>query len=54
MRAPERDHALDFWGRLGFPAVLKGLALVGKYFFSRKVTQQYPEVPTVPLRDFRG
>src|SRR3954468_11171382 len=44
----------DFFGSLMLRELLKGLALTGKYMFSRKITVQFPEEKTPVSPRFRG
>jgi len=44
----------DFIGSLLLKELLKGLALTGRYMFSRKITIQYPEEKTPASPRFRG
>jgi NADH-quinone oxidoreductase subunit I len=44
----------DFFGSLLLKELLKGLALTGRYMFSRKITIQYPEENTPASPRFRG
>ena len=44
----------DFFGSLMLTELIKGLALTGKYAFSRKITVQYPEEKTPMSPRFRG
>ena len=44
----------DFFGSLLLKELLKGLALTGRYMFSRKITIQYPEEKTPASPRFRG
>src|SRR5690242_21003604 len=44
----------DFFGSLMLSELIKGLALTGKYAFSRKITVQYPEETTPISPRFRG
>ena len=44
----------DFFGSLMLSELIKGLALTGKYAFSRKITVQYPEEKTPMSNRFRG
>lgn len=44
----------DFFGSLMLSELIKGLALTGKYAFSRKITVQYPEEKTPISSRFRG
>jgi NADH-quinone oxidoreductase subunit I len=44
----------DFFGSLMLSELIKGLALTGKYAFSRKITVQYPEEKTPMSPRFRG
>jgi NADH-quinone oxidoreductase subunit I len=44
----------DFFGSLMLSELIKGLALTGKYAFSRKITVQYPEEKTPISPRFRG
>ena len=44
----------DFFGSLMLTELIKGLALTGKYAFSRKITVQYPEEKTPISPRFRG
>src|SRR3954468_17358989 len=44
----------DFFGSLMLRELLKGLALTGRYAFSRKITVQYPEEKTPISPRFRG
>ena len=36
-----KNYITSFWK--GLLSLLKGMGVTGKYFFSRKVTEQYPE-----------
>jgi NADH-quinone oxidoreductase subunit I len=44
----------DFFGSLMLSELIKGLALTGKYAFSRKITVMYPEEKTPISPRFRG
>jgi NADH-quinone oxidoreductase subunit I len=44
----------DFFGSLLLKELFKGLALTGRYLFSRKITIQYPEEKTPASPRFRG
>ena len=44
----------DFIGSMMLTELIKGLALTGKYMFSRKITVQYPEEKTPMSPRFRG
>src|SRR5262244_2755932 len=44
----------DFFGSLLLKELFKGLALTGRYMFSRKITIQYPEEKTPASPRFRG
>ena len=44
----------DILGSLMLSELFKGLALTGKYAFSRKITVQYPEEKTPMSNRFRG
>jgi NADH-quinone oxidoreductase subunit I len=44
----------EFFGSLMLSELIKGLALTGKYAFSRKITVQYPEEKTPISPRFRG
>jgi NADH-quinone oxidoreductase subunit I len=44
----------DFFGSLMLRELLKGLALTGRYMFSRKITVQFPEEKTPLSPRFRG
>src|SRR5882724_13083328 len=44
----------DFFASLLLKELLKGLALTGRYMFSRKITIQYPEETTPMSPRFRG
>ena len=44
----------DFFGSLMLTELIKGLALTGKYAFSRKITVMYPEEKTPISPRFRG
>ena len=49
-----KNYITSFWK--GLLSLLKGMGITGKYFFSRKVTEQYPEnraTLKIPER-FRG
>ena len=49
-----KNYITSFWK--GLLSLLKGMGVTGKYFFSRKVTEQYPEnraTLKIPER-FRG
>ena len=48
------DRIKDFFGSLMLSELIKGLALTGKYAFSRKITVQYPEEKTPISPRFRG
>ncbi len=53
--APAHDeHRLTLVDRLGLWSVLRGLSIILKHFFQKKATREYPEEPTIPIRDFRG
>jgi NADH-quinone oxidoreductase subunit I len=44
----------DFFNSLLLKELLKGMALTGRYLFSRKITIQYPEETTPASPRFRG
>ena len=44
----------DFFGSLLLMELVKGMALTGRYMFSRKITIQYPEEKTPASPRFRG
>jgi NADH-quinone oxidoreductase subunit I len=44
----------DFFGSLLLTELFKGMALTGRYMFSRKITIQYPEEKTPYSPRFRG
>jgi NADH-quinone oxidoreductase subunit I len=44
----------DFFGSLMLRELFKGLALTGRYMFSRKITVQFPEEKTPLSPRFRG
>ena len=44
----------DFLGSLMLRELFKGLALTGRYMFSRKITVQFPEEKTPMSPRFRG
>ena len=44
----------DFFGSLLLMELFKGMALTGRYMFSRKITIQYPEEKTPASPRFRG
>lgn len=44
----------DFFGSLMLRELVKGLALTGRYMFSRKITVQFPEEKTPISPRFRG
>jgi NADH-quinone oxidoreductase subunit I len=44
----------DFIGSMMLTEIFKGMALTGKYMFSRKITVQYPEEKTPISPRFRG
>src|SRR5437868_5175960 len=44
----------DFFGSLMLRELFKGLALTGRYMFSRKITVQFPEEKTPQSPRFRG
>src|ERR1700704_2687279 len=44
----------DFFGSLLLKELFKGLALTGRYLFSRKITIRYPEEKTPASPRFRG
>ena len=46
--------AKDFIGSLFLKELAKGMSLTGRYFFSRKITVQYPEEKTPQSNRFRG
>jgi NADH-quinone oxidoreductase subunit I len=48
------ERVKDFFGSLMLTELLKGMALTGKYMFSRKITVQYPEEKTPISPRFRG
>ena len=53
-RANKMERVKDFFGSLLLTELLKGMALTGKYMFSRKITVQYPEEKTPMSPRFRG
>ena len=48
------DKVKDFFTSLMLRELIKGLALTGKYMFSRKITVQFPEEKTPMSPRFRG
>jgi len=48
------ERVKDFFGSLMLSELIKGMALTGKYMFSRKITVQYPEEKTPMSNRFRG
>lgn len=50
--AEERE--LDFWGKLYFPEIFKGMWFSFKHIFKPTVTLQYPEEKPVLGPEFRG
>ena len=48
------DRIKDFFGSMMLTELIKGMALTGKYMFSRKITVQYPEEKTPMSPRFRG
>ncbi len=48
------DKIRDFFTSLMLRELIKGLALTGKYMFSRKITVQFPEEKTPLSPRFRG
>jgi len=48
------DRLKDFIGSMMLTEIFKGMALTGKYMFSRKITVQYPEEKTPMSPRFRG
>jgi NADH-quinone oxidoreductase subunit I len=48
------ERLKDFVSSLMLTELLKGMALTGKYMFSRKITIQYPEEKTPMSPRFRG
>jgi NADH-quinone oxidoreductase subunit I len=48
------ERIKEFFGSLMLTELIKGLALTGRYAFSRKITVQYPEEKTPMSNRFRG
>src|SRR5471032_315347 len=48
------ERIKDFFGSFMLTELIKGMALTGKYMFSRKITVQYPEEKTPMSPRFRG
>ena len=48
------ERIKDFFGSFMLTELIKGMALTGKYMFSRKITIQYPEEKTPMSPRFRG
>jgi NADH-quinone oxidoreductase subunit I len=48
------ERVKDFFSSLMLTELIKGLALTGRYAFSRKITVQYPEEKTPMSNRFRG
>ena len=48
------DRVKDFFDSMMLTELIKGMALTGKYMFSRKITVQYPEEKTPMSPRFRG
>ena len=48
------ERLKDFFGSFMLAELIKGMALTGKYMFSRKITVQYPEEKTPMSPRFRG
>ena len=48
------ERLKDFVGSFMLTELIKGMALTGKYMFSRKITVQYPEEKTPMSPRFRG
>lgn len=49
-----KNEKLNFIEKLFFPEMAKGMMLTLKHFFSKKYTQQYPEVKKEMHGSFRG
>jgi NADH-quinone oxidoreductase subunit I len=45
---------LNFWEKLYFPALLGGLRVTFRHFFSKKITMEYPEQKWTVPPDYRG
>jgi NADH-quinone oxidoreductase subunit I len=54
VREQKMERVKDFFSSLMLTELLKGMALTGKYMFSRKITVQYPEEKTPMSPRFRG
>ena len=49
-----KRKALSFWERLYLPAILGGLRVTWRHFWSKKVTMQYPEEKWTVPPNYRG
>lgn len=48
------NKQMNFWERLYFPAIIKGMSVTLRHFFMRKVTVKYPEVKKLFSQAYRG
>jgi NADH-quinone oxidoreductase subunit I len=49
-----KREKLTFWERLYVPAIISGLKVTLRHFFSKKITMQYPEEKWVVPPGYRG
>lgn len=54
IKGSQKERQLDFWGKLYFPEVFKGMWFSFKHIFKPSVTLEYPEEKVVLGPEFRG
>ncbi len=54
IRGSKKERELDFWGKLYFPEIFKGMWFSFKHIFRPSVTLEYPEVKPTFGPEFRG
>lgn len=54
IKGSRKERELDFWGKLYFPEVFKGMWFSFKHMFRPTVTMEYPEVKPELGPEFRG
>ena len=54
IKGSKKEREMDFWGKLYFPEVFKGMWYSFKHIFKPSVTLEYPEVKSELGPEFRG
>lgn len=54
IRGSKKERELDFWGKLYFPSIFKGMWFSFKHIFRPSVTLEYPEEKPTFGPEFRG